>query len=39
VHGNDMIVDTLFAAAVLQMGDANSEQRVRIVRTDGTPSS
>jgi P-type conjugative transfer protein TrbG len=38
VHGNDMIVDTLFAAAELQMGDANSEQRVRIVRTDGTPS-
>jgi P-type conjugative transfer protein TrbG len=39
VHGNDMIVDTLFAAAVLQMGDGNSEQRVRIVRTDGMPSS
>ena len=38
VHGNDMIVDTLFAAAVLQMGNADSEQRVRIVRTDGTPS-
>ncbi len=38
VHGNDMIVDTLFAAAVLQMGNAASEQRVRIVRTDGTPS-
>ncbi|WP_234730021.1 P-type conjugative transfer protein TrbG [Acidocella facilis] len=39
VHGNDMIVDTLFAAAVLQMGDGSSEQRVRIVRTDGTPAS
>ena len=39
VHGNDMIVDTLFAAAELQMGDGNSEQRVRIVRTDGTPAS
>ncbi|WP_234729417.1 P-type conjugative transfer protein TrbG [Acidocella facilis] len=38
IHGNDMIVDTLFAAAVLQMGNADSEQRVRIVRTDGTPS-
>jgi type IV secretion system protein TrbG len=38
VHGNDMIVDTLFAAAELQMGNADSEQRVRIVRTDGTPS-
>lgn len=39
VHGNDMIVDTLFAAAVLQMGDASSKQRVRIIRTDGPPSS
>lgn len=38
VHGNDMIVDTLFAAAVLQMGNADSEQRVRIIRTDGIPS-
>ncbi len=38
VHGTDMIVGTLFAAAELQMGDGNSEQRVRIVRTDGTPS-
>lgn len=38
VHGNDMIVDTLFAAAVLQMGDGNSEQRVRIVRTDRIPA-
>jgi type IV secretion system protein VirB9 len=38
IHDNDMIVDTLFAAAELQMGNADSEQRVRIVRTDGTPS-
>ena len=38
VRGTDMIVDTLFAAAELQMGDGNSQQRVRIVRTDGTPS-
>lgn len=38
VRGAEMIVDTLFAAAELQMGDGNSEQRVRIVRTDGTPS-
>ena len=38
VRGTDMIVDTLFAAAELQMGDGNSEQRVRIVRTDGAPS-
>ncbi len=39
VRGNDMIVDTLFAAAVLQMGNAHSEQRVRIVRTDEVPAS
>ena len=38
VRGADMIVDTLFAAAELQMGDGNSEQRVRIVCTDGAPS-
>jgi len=38
VRGTDMIVDTLFSGAELQMGDGNSEQRVRIVRTDGTPS-
>jgi type IV secretion system protein TrbG len=37
VRDNDMIVDTLFAAAELQMGNADSKQRVRIVRTDGTP--
>jgi P-type conjugative transfer protein TrbG len=38
VRGADMIVDTLFAEAELQMGDGSSEQRVRIVRTDGIPS-
>jgi type IV secretion system protein VirB9 len=38
VRGPDMIVDTLFAAAELRMGDGNSAQRVRIVRTDGAPS-
>jgi type IV secretion system protein VirB9 len=37
VRGADMIVDTLFAEAELQMGDSNSQQRVRIVRTDGIP--
>jgi P-type conjugative transfer protein TrbG len=38
VRGADMIVDTLFAEAELQMGDGSSQQRVRIVRTDGIPS-
>jgi type IV secretion system protein VirB9 len=33
-----MIVDTLFAEAELQMGDGSSQQRVRIVRTDGIPA-
>ncbi|MBK5958425.1 P-type conjugative transfer protein TrbG [Rhodoplanes elegans] len=35
VRGNHMIVDRLFAAAELRLGDAGSERRVRIVRTDG----
>jgi type IV secretion system protein VirB9 len=39
VRGNHMIVDRLFAAAELRMGDKDSEQRVRIVRTDGRPHS
>jgi hypothetical protein len=30
-----MIVDRLFAAAELRLGDGGSERRVRIVRTDG----
>ena len=38
VRGNHMIVDRLFAAAELRMGDKDSEQRVRIVRTDGRPA-
>jgi type IV secretion system protein VirB9 len=38
VRGADMIVDTLFAEAELQIGDSNSQQRVRIVRTDGIPA-
>ncbi len=38
VRGSDMIVDTLFAEAELQMGDGSSQQRVRIVRTDGIPA-
>ncbi|MBS0220791.1 MAG: TrbG/VirB9 family P-type conjugative transfer protein [Proteobacteria bacterium] len=39
VRGNHMIVDRLFAAAELRMGDKNAEQRVRISRTDGRPRS
>jgi type IV secretion system protein VirB9 len=39
VRGADMIVDTLFAEAELQMGDGSSQQRVRIIRTDGAPAS
>jgi type IV secretion system protein TrbG len=37
VHGNHMIVDRLFAAAELRLGERGSERRVRIVRTDGRP--
>ena len=33
------IVDRLFAAAELRLGDKDSERRVRIVRTDGRPRS
>ena len=34
VRGSHMIVDRLFAAAELRLGDRGSERRVRIVRTD-----
>ena len=34
---NYYVVDRLFAAAELRLGDNNSERRVRIVRTDGRP--
>ena len=37
VRGNYYIVDRLFAAAELRLGDKHSERRVRIVRTDGRP--
>jgi type IV secretion system protein VirB9 len=37
--GNYYIVDRLFAAAELRLGDKHSERRVRIVRTDGRPRS
>jgi type IV secretion system protein TrbG len=39
VNRNYYIVDRLFAAAELRLGDKNSERRVRIVRTDGRPRS
>lgn len=39
VRGNYYVVDRLFAAAELRLGDADSERRVRIVRTDGRPQS
>jgi type IV secretion system protein TrbG len=35
VRAKHMIVDRLFAAAELRLGDRGSERRVRIVRTDG----
>jgi P-type conjugative transfer protein TrbG len=35
VRGHHMIVDRLFAAAELRLGDGGSERRVRVVRTDG----
>ncbi|MGX5843642.1 P-type conjugative transfer protein TrbG [Mesorhizobium sp. ArgA1] len=34
---NYYVVDRLFAAAELRLGDKTSERRVRIVRTDGRP--
>jgi P-type conjugative transfer protein TrbG len=39
VRGNYYIVDRLFAAAELRLGDKDSERRVRIIRTDGRPRS
>lgn len=39
VVGRHMIVDRLFAAAELRMGDRRSEQRVRIIRDDGRGSA
>lgn len=35
VSGRHIVVDRLFAAAELKLGDRRSEQRVRIERTDG----
>ena len=36
VRANHMIVDRLFAAAELRLGDSGSERRVRIVRSEGS---
>jgi type IV secretion system protein VirB9 len=36
VRGSHIIVDRLFAAAELRLGDGGSQQRVRIVRADGS---
>ncbi|WP_421934296.1 P-type conjugative transfer protein TrbG [Phenylobacterium sp.] len=36
VAGRHMIVDRLFGAAELRLGDKRSQQRVRLVRADGT---
>jgi len=35
VHGRYMVVDRLFAAAELRLGDRRSEKRVRIIRDNG----
>jgi type IV secretion system protein VirB9 len=35
IRGHHMIIDRLFAAAELRLGDDGSERRVRIVRKDG----
>jgi type IV secretion system protein TrbG len=39
VRQNYYVVDQLFAAAELRLGDKDSERVVRIVRTDGRPQS
>jgi type IV secretion system protein VirB9 len=39
VRRNYMIVDRLFPAAELRMGDEDSARRIRITRTDGKPRS
>jgi len=39
VNRNYYVVDRLFAAAELRLGDKDSERRVRIIRTDGRPRS
>ncbi|MBN9252698.1 MAG: P-type conjugative transfer protein TrbG [Mesorhizobium sp.] len=39
IYQNILIVDRLFGAAELRLGSGNRQQKVRIVRTDGRPSS
>lgn len=39
IHNNVLIVDRLFGAAELRLGSGNRQQVVRIVRTDGRPST
>lgn len=36
---NYYVVDRLFAAAELRLGDKDTQKRVRIVRTDGRPAT
>lgn len=39
IYRNILIVDRIFAAAELRLGSGDRQQTVRIVRTDGRPSS
>lgn len=39
IYQNILIVDRLFGAAELRLGSGNRQQKVRILRTDGRPSS
>ena len=39
IHQHILIVDRLFGAAELRLGGGDRQQTVRIVRTDGRPSS
>ena len=39
IHQNILIVDRLFGAAELRLGGGRRQQTVRIVRSDGRPSS
>ena len=39
VYGNVLIVDRLFGGAELRLGKDDRQQTVRILRTDGRPSS
>jgi type IV secretion system protein VirB9 len=39
IYNNILIVDRLFGAAELRLGSGNRQQKVRIVRTDGRPTT